>query len=78
MSIVMSTIFLSLINVLPEFLTTDQTIQDMLRMLFPMIALGNVTMSVGMVCWALVGAQLRYPLATAIATLCSFGITLPL
>jgi len=78
MSIVMSTIFLSLTNVLPEFLTTDQTIQDMLRMLFPMIALGNVTMSVGMVCWALVGAQLRYPLATAIATLCSFGITLPL
>lgn len=78
MSIVMSTIFLSLINVLPEFLTTDQTIQDMLRMLFPLMALGNVTMSVGMVCWALVGAQLRYPLATAIATVCSFGITLPL
>jgi len=78
MSIVMSIIFLSMMNVLPEFLTTDQTIQDMLRMLFPLMALGNVTMSVGMVCWALVGAQLRYPLATAIATLCSFGITLPL
>ncbi len=78
MSMVMSTIFLSLRNVLPEFLTTDETIQDMLKMLFPIIALGNVTMSVGMVCWALVGAQLRYPLATAIATLCSFGITLPL
>ena len=78
MSIVMSTIFLSLTNVLPEFLTLDETIQGMLRMLFPLIALGNVTMSVGMVCWALVGAQLRYPLATAIASLCSFGITLPL
>jgi MATE family multidrug resistance protein len=78
MALIMSTIFLSLINVLPAFLTTDQTIQDMLRMVFPLMALGNVTMSVGMVCWALVGAQLRYPLATTINTLCSFGITLPL
>ncbi|KAL7428880.1 hypothetical protein ACHAXM_001442 [Skeletonema potamos] len=77
-STVMSTIFLSLINVLPQFLTTDRTIQGMLRTLFPLMALGNVTMSVGMVCWSLVGAQLRYPLATTIATLCSFGITLPL
>ena len=78
MALIMSTIFLSLINILPAFLTTDQTIQGMLTMLFPMTALGNVTMTVGVICWYLVGAQLRYPLATTIAIICSFGITLPL
>jgi len=50
-ALIISTIFLSLINILPAFLTTDQTIQGMLRlrMVLPLIALGDVTMSVGMV-----------------------------
>ena len=50
-ALIISTIFLSLINILPSFLTTDQTIQGMLRlrMVLPLIALGDVTMSVGMV-----------------------------
>ena len=47
MSVIMSTIFISLINVLPQFLTVDEIIQDMLRMLFPMITLSNVAMSIG-------------------------------
>ena len=50
----------------------------MLSDLFPLMALGNMTMNVGMVCWALVGAQGRYQLATTVAMGCSFLITLPL
>ncbi len=52
-----SVIFMSLTNVLPPMLTYDDTIQGMLVELFPLVALGNVTMSMGMVCWAIVGAQ---------------------
>lgn len=78
MSMLMSIIFISMVNVLPEFLTADETLQDMLRMLFPMVAFSNVAMSIGMTCWSLVGAQLRYALATAIGYSCSFLVTLPL
>eukprot|EP00986_Skeletonema_menzelii_P012982 scaffold7348_cov144-Skeletonema_menzelii.AAC.4 len=78
MSVLSTSIFLSLSTVLPAFLTSDETIQDMLIVLFPLVGLGNVMMSVGMVCWSLVGAQLRYRQATAIATATSVGITLPL
>ena len=73
-----SIIFMSLTNVLPPLLTYDETIQGMLVELFPLVALGNVTMSMGMVCWAIVGAQGRYRLSTTIATSCAFFITIPI
>lgn len=69
--------FLCLTTVLPPLLTYDATIQGMLVECFPLVALGNVTMSTGMVCWAIVGAQGRYKMATTIAMACAFGITLP-
>jgi MATE family multidrug resistance protein len=77
-SIVVSVIFISLANVLPSWLTHDETIQDMLVEMFPLVALGNVTMSMGMVCWAIVGAQGRYHLSTSIAIACSFIVTIPI
>jgi hypothetical protein len=49
----------------------NKTIQDLLVEMFPLVALGNVTMSMGMVCWAVVGAQGRYRLSTSIAITCS-------
>jgi len=73
-----SVIFMSLTNVLPPLLTYDETIQGMLVELFPLVALGNVTMSMGMVCWAIVGAQGQYRLSTTIATSCAFFITIPI
>jgi Na+-driven multidrug efflux pump len=73
-----SVILMSLINVLPPLLTYDATIQVMLIELFPLVALGNVAMSMGMVCWAIVGAQGRYRLSTVIATSCAFFITIPI
>ena len=44
-SMLMTIIFISMINVLPEFLTTDETLQDMLKVLFPMVAFSNVALA---------------------------------
>jgi len=73
-----SAAFMGLADLLPPLLTPDATIQSMLVELFPLVALGNVTMSMGMVCWAIVGAQGRYRLSTTIATSCAFFITIPI
>jgi Na+-driven multidrug efflux pump len=47
-SSIITTVFLCLGGYLPAWLTTDETIQDMLLELFPLVGLGNVTMTVGM------------------------------
>ena len=73
----LSAVLMSLVHQLPPLLTYDPTIQGMLIECFPLIALGNVTMSMGMVCWAIVGAHRRYHLSTTIATSCAFCITIP-
>ena len=77
-SILVSIIFISLKGVLPSWLTSDATIQDMLAEMFPLVALSNVTMTMGMVCWAVIGAQGRYHLSTLIAITCSFVVTIPI
>ena len=71
-------VFLSLRDVLPTWLTDDRTLRYMLAELIPLVGLGNITMNMGMVCWALIGAQARYRLATSIAMACSLLVTLPL
>jgi Na+-driven multidrug efflux pump len=47
-SSIITTVFFCLCGYLPAWLTTDGTIQDMLVELFPLLGLGNVTMTVGM------------------------------
>ena len=78
MALSVTAVFLGLSNYLPYWLTQDPTIQSMLVELFPLMALGNITMTTGMVCWALIGAQGRYRLATVVATACSVLIVIPL
>jgi Na+-driven multidrug efflux pump len=75
---VISIIVISLSDVLPSLLTTNATLQAMLTELFPIVALGNVTMSMGMVCWTVIGAQGRYHLLTTVAIVISFVVTVPL
>ena len=75
---VISIIAISLSDVLPSLLTTDATLQAMLTEMFPIVALGNVTMSMGIVCWTVVGAQGRYHLSTTVALTVSFVVTIPL
>ena len=45
---IITTIFLCLDDHLPAWLTSDETIQEMLVKLFPLMGLGNLTMTVGM------------------------------
>ena len=62
----------------PSWLTTDEAIRKMLSDLIPLVALGNITMSLGMATWALIGSQGRYYLSTTISLMTSFLITIPL
>ena len=77
-SILITIVFISLMDVLPSLLTSDATIQAMLAELFPLVALGNITMSMGMVCWSVIGAQGRYHLSTSVAMAMTFVVTIPL
>uniref|UniRef100_A0A7S4HIJ4 Protein DETOXIFICATION n=1 Tax=Odontella aurita TaxID=265563 RepID=A0A7S4HIJ4_9STRA len=63
---------------LPTWFTSDPTLQHMLNDLIPLVGFGNITMTVGMTCWSLVGAQGRYRLATLIVMSSSWLVTLPL
>jgi hypothetical protein len=55
LAVLESASFLCLNNTLLLVLTKDTTIQRMLLDLFPLIALSNVSMTVGMVAWTVVG-----------------------
>jgi Na+-driven multidrug efflux pump len=78
MSLFVTSIFFILGDSLPAWFTSDPTLQRMIAELIPLVGVGNCTMTFGMVCWALVGAQGRYRLATFVAFACSWCVTLPL
>ena len=79
---VMATFLTSLLfilsDILPKLYTQDATLRYLMSEVFPLVGIGNMTMTFGMVCWAIIGAQGRYSLATKIATFSSWGVTLPL
>ena len=77
-SILITIVFISLTDVLPSLLTSDATMQAMLAEMFPLVALGNITMSMGMVCWTVIGAQGRYHQSTSVAMAMTFVVTIPL
>ena len=57
--------------------TSDPTLQNLIVELIPFLGVGNIALTAGCTAWALVGAQARYRLATFIALLSSWGITMP-
>lgn len=63
---------------LPTWFSSDPTLQHMLNDLIPLVGFGNITMTVGMVCWSLLGAQGRYRLSTLVVMASSWLVTLPL
>lgn len=73
--------FTSMIFILGEDLavwfTSDVMLQRMIADLLPYLGIGNITMTAGIVAWGLVGAQGRYRLATTVAFISSWLITLP-
>jgi len=77
-SIVISVIFLALGNQIPHWLTRDVTLQRMIGDNIPLLCIGNIIMTAGSVCWAEIGAQGRYKLATIIFFVSSWFVTIPL
>ena len=63
---------------LSSWFTKDETLQDMVNSVIPIIGIGNILMVFGMVSWELVCAQGRFKLATTISAAMSFCITIPL
>mmetsp|Transcript_16536 Transcript_16536/g.37960 ORF Transcript_16536/g.37960 Transcript_16536/m.37960 type:complete len:196 (+) Transcript_16536:509-1096(+) len=82
LSVLAATLLTSIIFMIGEdlavWLTPDPTLQRFITQLLPLVGIGNIALTAGSVSWALVGAQGRYRLATLIAFVCTWGITLPL
>lgn len=81
-SIICATLVTSVMWILGEdlvvWLTPDPTLQHLIAKVLPLLGIGNLSMTAGTVSWALVGAQGRYRLATFVAFVCSWCVTLPL
>lgn len=73
-----TSIFFIIGDSLPVWFTTDPVLQSLIRDLLPLIGVGNITMSFGMVCWAIIGAQGRYRLATLAGFVSSWSIIMPM
>lgn len=76
-SIVTTFIILPLGNLIPRWLTSDPTLQKMVRENIPLICVSNIFLTVGNVCWAEIGAQGRYKLATIIICGSSWFVSIP-
>jgi Na+-driven multidrug efflux pump len=59
-------------------ITPDPTLQRLMIEVFPLIGMGHIVMTIGIISWALVGAQGRYTQATIIQFICNWGVTIPL
>jgi hypothetical protein len=66
------------LNLPLQHFLTDPVVQEAMLRSIPLMGIGNLCMVFGMVCWAIVGAQGRYSLATALSFFSSWLITLPL
>ena len=78
LSLLFSIPIIAMKDILPGFFTTDETLQTLLTDLFPLVAVGNIALMFGSMCWSILGAQGRYALATAVGFIGSWGLTLPL
>jgi multidrug resistance protein, MATE family len=58
--------------------TNDPALQHIIKDLIPLFGIGNMTLTVGTMCWTLLGSQGRYRLATFVAFIASWFVTLPL
>jgi MATE family multidrug resistance protein len=82
LSVCASFFFTSVLFIIGEnlavFFTPDPTLQHLIADLLPLLGVGNIFLTAGSVSWALVGAQARYRLATLVAFVSSWCVTMPL
>lgn len=63
---------------IPIWFTNDPTLQHFISDLLPLVGIGNLTLTFGMLAWNQLGGQGRYSIATTAHLACSWSITLPL
>jgi MATE family multidrug resistance protein len=76
--IITSVLFFCLQDQIPGWYTHDETLTAMLRELVPFVGVANLSMTFGMQCWSLIGAQGKYKVATWVSFISSWGVTMPL
>jgi Na+-driven multidrug efflux pump len=77
-SIAASSILFALGDKIPCWLTSDGALQGILSEIIPLLAVGNIALTMGTMAWTLIGAQNRYRLATGLGIAGSWLVTLPL
>ena len=77
-AIITSVLFFCLQDQVPGWFTHDETLIAMLRELVPFVGVANLSMTFGMQCWSLIGAQGKYKVATWVSFVSSWGICMPL
>ena len=75
---IISSVTLILCHDIPQWLTSDPTLQRMIAENIPLMAIDNMIVTSGSLCWTLVCAQGRYRLATIVFALSSWFVTIPL
>ena len=78
LALTVSVLLFVLMPYIPGMFTDDETLQDMVHDVLPLIGIGNILMVFGMVSWSLIGAQGRFKLATMVSAVMTFAVTLPL
>lgn len=73
-----SLLILSLSNVLPGWLTKDETLNQMIKDLIPFLAISSIPLGFVTVLWEIIGAQGRYGCTTCVYFSCFFWVILPL
>jgi len=76
--VLMTSIFFIAGDSIPVWFTRDATLQNLISQTIPLIGIGNITMTFGMLAWNQLGGQGRYSIATIFHLACSWFITLPL
>jgi len=77
-AVIVSGCFFYLMRFIPEWFTPDETLQGMIAVTLPYVAIGNLVLTFGYLCWFMIGAQGRYKLGTWVTFVASWGVTLPL
>lgn len=73
-----SLLIFSLSNVLPGWLTKDETLNQMIKDLIPFLAVASIPLGFVTVLWEIIGAQGRYGRTTCVYFSCFVGVIMPL
>lgn len=78
LSLFLTSIIFMLGESIATWFTDDPALQHIIADLIPLFGIGNMTLTMGTISWTLLGSQGRYRLATFVAFIASWFVTLPM